>query len=297
MNSIRWNLSRNRFRFSKADAIVVSPPKSGRTWLRVFLCSYFCTLYQREFTLDERALKDLGAPALVFTHDLFEHATEPRLLAKLRGRHLIPPKQRRSKPILLMVRDPRDLIVSWYFQLTKRSSTRRFEGSLGDMVGHPQYGIKAIIELMNSWMCEWADRPKFKLIRYEDCRLDPAGTFGQVLQFLGVSDINQSAFDSSLQFSSFDNMKKMEIEGKFGAGILTAKDVQDSESFKVRRGIIGGYKDYLDQAVIDALEQELSLLDRRYGYGLPGYSKENPCFDSSARKESVESFQAAHRSP
>jgi len=64
-------------------------------------------------------------------------------------------------------------------------------------------------------------------------------------------------------------MKKMEAAGAFDSKILQPGDVRDPESFKVRRGKVGGYREYLlsdDQAyAADALTK----LDPRFGYDPP----------------------------
>jgi hypothetical protein len=62
-------------------------------------------------------------------------------------------------------------------------------------------------------------------------------------------------------------MKKLEGAGGFDSKILRAGDARDPESFKVRRGKIGGFEDYLspdDQAYSTAA---LAKLDPRFNYG------------------------------
>ena len=65
-------------RLSKADAFVVSVPKSGRTWLRVFLYAYFCRSTNREFTIRYRKLAGLGVSKIEFTHDLWAYVVARR---------------------------------------------------------------------------------------------------------------------------------------------------------------------------------------------------------------------------
>ncbi len=63
-------------------------------------------------------------------------------------------------------------------------------------------------------------------------------------------------------------MQKLENAGAFDSKILRAGDTQDPESFKVRRGKIGGFEDYLspeDQALAASALQEL---DPRFGYSV-----------------------------
>jgi hypothetical protein len=49
----KWNLSSKVKSFHQADAFVVSVPKSGRTWLRVFLSKYLAELKERSPALFE----------------------------------------------------------------------------------------------------------------------------------------------------------------------------------------------------------------------------------------------------
>src|SRR5436190_12264386 len=48
---IRRNFSSRARELSGGDAIILSIPKSGRTWLRAFLCAYFCKRFGLAFTL------------------------------------------------------------------------------------------------------------------------------------------------------------------------------------------------------------------------------------------------------
>ena len=162
------------------------------------------------------------------------------------------------------IADPRDVIVSLFFQLSKR--TRQFRGTLSEMIADRRFGIHAIVETMNTWLLEWGERDNFKLLRYEDCRLNTRGAFEEMLRFFGFERIEQEAFDRGLQFSSFENMKSMEAHGEFKTGILLPQNPADPDSFKVRRGIVGGYKQYLNERDLLGIEQAMLSLDSRFGY-------------------------------
>ena len=85
---VRWNLSSRARQLSGGDAIVVSIPKSGRTWVRTFLCAYFCEKIGQPFTLEPEHYK--GVPRIIYTHDLFEQRTKADRWDKLRGKYLDP---------------------------------------------------------------------------------------------------------------------------------------------------------------------------------------------------------------
>ena len=262
MRRLRWNVTKEAGRFASADAIVVSIPKSGRTWLRVFLSAYFCGLEGRPFSLAMPPSDQ--APRVSFTHDLWEHWYYARLKDRLRGKHLVPRRAGRDTPIILLVRDPRDVVVSLYFQVTRRD--HRYHGTLADMLRHPTFGIGAIITVLNAWMAEWGARPAVHLVRYEDCRAHSTRIFREILLFLHVPRIDEHIFAHSLAFCSFENMQRMEAAAEFTTSILAPGAAHDTESFKVRRGIVGGYRDYLAASDVLYLNEAMRRLDKRYGY-------------------------------
>jgi hypothetical protein len=260
-----WTLQARRY--SRADAIVVSIPKSGRTWLRVFLYSYFCRSVNREFTISNRKLAGLGIPKIEFTHDIWGRLVVLNWKYRILGKETIPARESRTKPILLLVRDPRDVIVSFYYQIAKRSGAYR--GDLSATIRHPRFGINAMVDVMNAWMAEWSQRSGFKFVRYEDCMRNTEAVFREVLAFMGVSEIDEAILRHGLQFSSFENMKRMESARQFKNKILSAANVDDPDSYKVRRGIVGGYRDCVAADDIRYLDHAVSRLDERFGYG-PG---------------------------
>jgi hypothetical protein len=250
-----------------ADAYLVSVPKSGRTWLRVLIQSYLCAWDGREFAVHVQAFSNPAIPRVLYTHDRFEHAQERRWYVRARGRNLIPPGLARRHPILLLARDPRDVVVSLYYQLNRREKTRkRYEGTLSEMIRDRRRGIHSMINVMNAWLKEWDGRPDFLMVRYENLRRDVAPEARRILEFLGVTPVDEALLKHAIEFSSFDNMKAMERAGAFAEGRLKAGDSQDPESFKVRKGKIGGYRDTLPAEDVAYLDEAMERLDPRYGY-------------------------------
>jgi hypothetical protein len=264
---VRWNLSSRARQLSGGDAIVVSIPKSGRTWVRTFLCAYFCEKAGQPFTLEPEQYP--GVPHIIYSHDRFEQRTKAYRWDKLRGKYLIPQRERTRRPIILLARDPRDTFVSLYIQLTRRTKETPNElkqMSTSELLRDPAFGIESMVEIMNSWLAEWSERADFLLLLYERLRSDPAPGFRRLLQVLGEQPLEEKAFSHALEFSDFGHMRKLEGAGAFASKILRAGDVQDPESFKVRRGKVGGFEDYLspnDQVYASAALQKL---DRRFGY-------------------------------
>jgi sulfotransferase family protein len=265
----RLNLSSRAAELSGADALVISIPKSGRTWVRAFLSAYYCARYGHPFTLDPAKTLDARIPRIIYSHDLFEHRTKGRWWDRVRGKYLVPAAELRRAKILFLVRDPRDAFVSHYVQLTRPSADAPEELKKltpSEMLRDPLLGIGQIVHTMNDWLAEFRDRPNVTLVRYEDLKKEPATHFAQVLAAVGETQISQPHFDAALQFSQFGNMKKMEAADAFDSKILQTRDQQDPESFNVRRGKIGGYSDYLSPEDQACAAEALRALDPGFGY-------------------------------
>jgi hypothetical protein len=268
----RWtrrNFSSRAIELSGGTAIIVSVPKSGRTWLRAFICAYFCKRFGVEFTLRLERYRDPGIPRLIFSHDLFEHRTKGDLWDRLRGKYLVPRRELRRAKIILLARDPRDCFVSLYLQITKRDPNAPVElrqKSVSEMLRDKRFGVRAIISTMNDWIDEFSRRDNFILMRYEALRASPAEHFRDLLALLGESAPDPAIFQKALEFSGFENMQKLEAAGAFDSKILRPGDVRDPESFKVRRGKVGGYREYISLNDQKYAADALTELDVRFGY-------------------------------
>lgn len=77
-NVIRWNISSQRKDFLGKDILVVSIPKCGRTWLRVFLNAYYNCLYDGNHAVNQTDTYPDSRPPYLFTHDRFAHLNNGR---------------------------------------------------------------------------------------------------------------------------------------------------------------------------------------------------------------------------
>src|SRR5262245_52582909 len=148
----RRNFSSRARELSGGDAIILSIPKSGRTWLRAFLCAYFCRRFGLEFTLRTGRYDLPGFPRVVFSHDLFEHRTKGDRWDRVRGKYLVPRRELDRAKIILLARDPRDCFVSLYLQLTRRDPNAPLplrQKTVNEMLRDGKFGVHAIVNAMN----------------------------------------------------------------------------------------------------------------------------------------------------
>ena len=186
----RRNFSSRARELSGGDTIILSIPKSGRTWLRAFLCAYFCRRFGLEFTLRPGRYDLPGFPRIVFSHDLFEHRTKGDRWDRIRGKYLVPRRELKRAKIILLARDPRDCFVSLYLQLTRRdpnAPVKLRQRTVSEMLRDQKFGMGAIINAMNDWLNEFSQRDNFNLVRYEALRASPAEHFRDLLAVLGES--------------------------------------------------------------------------------------------------------------
>ena len=135
------------------------------------------------------------------------------------------------------------------------------------MLRHPLFGVDPIVIAMNNWVAEWADRDDFMIACYEHLRREPVAGMSEVVRFVGFDPVRHAdALRAAVEATSFEALQKKEHKGQFKESYLRPGDVADPESFKVRRGKVGGYRDYLGPADVDYLNARLAPLDPRFGY-------------------------------
>ena len=247
---------------------VISHPKAGRTWLRLLLSLYlqghFKIDWPREKWLEVQQLPTVNpkVPHFHFTHDRNSHL-KPLEFAADKSMYT-------DSRVIYLVRDPRDVIVSAYFQQNRREPVLRdapeFAGSISEYIRHPQWGISHDIGLMNQWARSRHVPRKFRLVRYEDLHQSLGAVMVGVLVFAGIRSVDLNLLQSVVEQCSFENMQALERTDALNSGRLRPTDYDDPESFKVRRGIVGGYVDYLGKSDIDYVNQEMEELDEYFGY-------------------------------
>jgi hypothetical protein len=261
-------------RLVRADAVVVSFGKSGRTWLRVMLSHFYKVRHDLDTEMliefDNMHRLDAAIPRLFFTHDnyLGDWTGNGESKADYAGHRTV-----------LLVRHPADTAVSQYHQwkyrmrghkkLLNRYPPEDEAVSLYDFVMDRRGGLPRIVEFMNRWAEALPRLEASLVVRYEDLRTDTARELDRVLSFIGTPG-DASAVQDAVDYASFDRMRARESAGTEteGAGArLTAADRSNPDSFKTRRAKVGGYRDDFDAEQVAAIERYVDAhLDPSFGY-------------------------------
>ena len=272
----RWLRGREEFKkLERCDWVLMSWGKSGRTWLRVMLSR----AYQLKGNLDASTLLDFdnlkhldpSLPAVFFTHNNYLRDYTGNQYSK---------SHFRGKRIVLLVRDPRDVAVSQFFQWQYRMRPNKkfindyppHGAAIGvwDFVLDKDAGVPRIVDYFNGWAQAIPELRDVLVVRYEDMRADPAAALAKILDFTGTA-VSAEQVREAVEFAALDNMKKMEQDEFFkGSGArVRAGDQSNPDSFKTRKAKVGGYRDYFDEAQCEQLARMVDALDPMFGYGGP----------------------------
>ncbi|MCH2125573.1 MAG: sulfotransferase domain-containing protein [Pirellulaceae bacterium] len=231
---------------AESDVYIVSYPKSGRTWLRALIGKYLSLKYEIPEDLilsTESITTKSGLPKVSFTHAGTEMGSDsvgpPKDLSRVRHK-------RSYNHVILLGRDVKDILVSSYFQATKRSFL--FTGTISEFIATRRFGVLRILEFYDIWLRTRHLTDSFLFIRYEQLHQNPQATLARVLNFIGENDIDDNTLEQSVEYCAFDKLRKLEAQGRFKESSLRTRNPEDPESYKTRRGEIGGYTEFLSEA-------------------------------------------------
>ncbi len=272
---------------------LASYPKSGNTWVRMFLNSYFWgqeerqdlnrldlstyggsskSSYRQVTSRDVDALPDQEIMALTpnahafiaSRHDQLVFVKTHNLLSTYHDIPLITPSVTHSA--LYILRNPLDIVLSVadHFGL---ELDRAIE-FMNDPNGSTAPNETMVRQIFCSWKMNvktWTEQPPFPVmvVRYEDLHDQPQESFTKILSFLGTNpDMKQVA--RAVKQSSFKALRSMEKRDGF------KERSRHSKAF-FRVGKTGQWKSKLTSDQVDRIVRPNAELMKTFGYLPPGY--------------------------
>jgi len=237
------------------DRFLVGYPKSGNTWLDFMVA---CLLAQDVEDVNFFTIENYVADIY------FNNARRLRALSRPRFLKSHEPYDDRYKKVVYIVRDPRDVAVSYYYHHLKLGMWSEQEG-LGLFV---RKFVDGRLDGFGSWgghVRGWLENrdgdPGFLLVRYEGLKRDAVCTLRIIAQHLGV-DITPNRLVHAVSWSSVENMRKLEsdaVERRYPSLSRARRDI-----YFVRKGISGGWRKHLSpedrQLIEDAWGDEMRCL-------------------------------------
>lgn len=267
---------------------LASYPKSGNTWVRLFLANY---LMNRPAPLPINEVRRFGTGDAIAQHyrraagrpiDPADWQTvvglRPRVLraiasngadanvvkthnirTRVQDTELFPPEITRAA--VYVMRNPLDMVLSYarHYSMTPADSAVSIGRSDNAVLGD----ASAVTQFLGSWsehVTAWTGAPPFPtlVLRYEDMLHDPEAAFTRLLEHLGVTpDTDRLA--RAIRFCSFDELTRQESEAGFGE--RAAADVP----FFVK-GQSGYWREELSRDVAKQVKRDHRKVMKKHGY-------------------------------
>lgn len=237
----------DRFYMWGSDVYVTGFPKSGNTWVRYFIAHYRNNVYGVPFDTRFPRTFSLKTPRVYSSHFGTLPGSQPSVILLPEVDHIEvfknAIKQAKGKRVLLIDRDPRDVIVSYFFHM------QRVYPEL-EMSTFVRENVQMVIDYKKMWIEAKDTFKEFAIVRYEDMRENDK-YLGDIISFCGYK-FDAGKVKESIEASSFENMKKVE-RGKSDSIFPT--NVTNPEHRRVRKGKVGGYLDYLSKEDIEFISK------------------------------------------
>ena len=267
---------------------LASYPKSGNTWLRIFLANYLkndlkpVSLKEMEKPLLPNNLEDFEdqigldpqelAPEEIdlYRPDLYRSYSEEAgaggtvyiktheaFVFNAHDQPVYP--EEISKGVVYLIRNPLDISVSYHNHLgfdLKRCVTALLseDVALGGVRGMPvRQRLKSWTGHLKSWQQQRLI--PVHIVRYEDMVKDPAAAFGSIVRFLGLED-DEERLKRALGNSDFRLLQQMEQKDGF-------KELTHAFFWK---GKIGNYRDHLSEEQIGRIVEYHFDTLKEFGY-------------------------------
>jgi hypothetical protein len=168
----------------------------------------------------------------------------------------------RGRRVVMITRYPLDTLVSLWMQQRFRAEPP-YNGDLLAFIADPVFGLEKLLRFHVIWAEEQRRAGGFCLLRYEDLSADTCGSLRTLLDFLGIP-IEQTALNDAVEAASFASLQRLEASGdgprfgSTGASVFATGDRSNPDAWHVRRGVVGGYHQYLDLSEARALEARIS---------------------------------------
>lgn len=235
------------------DVFIVSYPRSGNTWMRFLVGNLVNRERPTTFTdietvapdiykNSDRALSRLPTPRYLKSHEPFD---------------------RRYRRVIYIVRDPRDVAVSYYHYLIKigrLKETFSMEEHVRSFVSGELDGFGTWRENVGSWLGARRGTEAFLFLRYEDLLTRTLEELQRVAHFISV-DASEYTLNSVIGLSTADRMRDLEKV----QGWKPEKSSREDKPF-VRRAEAGDWQTSLPKASARLIEERWGDLMEEFGY-------------------------------
>lgn len=243
-------------KIQKSDVFVTEYPKSGITWISFIIANL---ISDREINFSN--FRSFVYPIYSYDKSYLDSITGKRYFKSHE------PYQPSYPKVLYLLRDPRDVSISYYnwFKKYRSDFNISYDEFLLDFltVGVSIYG--SYKDHVTDWIENSKDSNKFLCIRYEDMIKDSYCEVKKIVNFLEISVSDEKILDS-IKLSSFSNMQKLEKKETNSPFF----DKSNNKLRFVRKGKVNAWKTELSENQKELFKKYLGqfLIDYNYEQNL-----------------------------
>jgi hypothetical protein len=227
---------KNVFFNSNIDYYILSYPKSGRTWLFKILSLYSFKLNNDNF-IKNRKLVNFDNKYIKFIHDCSDPNPYPVKALKFKNKDLV------NKKKIILLRDPREIIISFWYQMKFREKT--YDKNISEFIDDEYFGIEKLISFYNSINLTLLNN--FKIVTYNHLVSNTFEEIKKIVNFFNL-EINENLIKNCIKDCSFENLQKEEMK------MLNSPD---KRSMKFRSGVSGNFKYELNNEDIKKINDKI----------------------------------------
>ena len=276
---------------------IASYPKSGNTYLRSFLASYYFSddgkfsfdqllnIHQfpnMKFSKLRSTNKEEASKNWIFNQNSFFRNSDLNLVKTHNCLYPFKSNEFTTKNETLgaiyIVRDPRNVITSLthHYDLTYEEAYSHMIDENSSLLETSHEFDHSNFTYLNSWSNHyksWKNNKKFNtlFIKYEDIENDKENVFKSVITFINRlngkdTDLNQKKFSNSIKSTNFSNLKNKELNEGFDEKVSSKKTGKVINFFNL--GFNNRWQKLLPSDIIDKLNKkfENELKELSYSY-------------------------------
>jgi hypothetical protein len=224
-NKTGWNLLGAKHQnllpedYKLEDIYLVSFPKSGNTWLRFLVANAIKIKFNLERQVNFFSIHDI-VPDIQLSRRIQSTGTFGRLDVPriIKSHSVYNPYYYR---VILLVRDPRDALISYYHFL-KNYEKIPDEWDLSQFVRSSKFGASAWAKHTESWSFTKNSSQNIQILLYEHLIDNPYEQLRRVMDLIGLS-LTDCELQEAVKLSSKENMRQSEIIHKSAYLVKTQK--------------------------------------------------------------------------